>query len=324
MVRIIDASEGGFDSGRFPEAACLAAGGAGEMIAVGPRGGALDGLGVDARLVCPRSPFGLLSHGQRLAGGEIRAMGRRPAVLALAQPAGSRLSLELLEGPARAGPLARRWARRLSAFRTVTVRDEADARLWRACGMPGARLEYAAAGELPGLVFGGTRGGLRAQLEVDDDEFLIMPLAAPWSGLDAHRLVFLLGLLRVHGARAVALLPAAAWRLGGGRRFGKHGGLGARVIVIDGAMTPWLPACDAAFVDAARPRDRLADFAPRGALRVLIAAAERAGVPTAIAPGCLLEENPTPAASVAIELRPLIEIVEARAAVRGRRELVHA
>ncbi len=138
-----------------------------------------------------------------------------------------------------------------------------------------------------------------------------MPIAAPWCSLDSQRLAFLLGMLRVNGYRATALVPSNAWRLAGARQFCRRGGLGARLIVIDGPMTPWLSACDVAFVDAARPRQQLASVIPRGAIRVLVAQAQASGVPVAIAPGSLLDETKSPAgANVTEELRPLLNILE--------------
>lgn len=314
MIQIIDASEGPFDSGRYPEPEALAAladARGGEFLRLGPGSGALSGLGVTGRRINTHCPIGPLPIDQRVRSGRVVAWGREPARWALRQDASIDLSLELLEGPTRVTPRTQRWARALADFRRIRVRDESDARGWLACGLPGARLEMAGPMCARPVPPPPLRAVLREHLAVADDEFLIMPVAAPWSSLDAQRLVFLLGLLRIDGVRAAALLPAPAWKLATGRRFGKVAGTGARVIVIDGAMTPWLGACDAAFLDAARPRDRLASFRPRGALRVLIAAVERAGVPLAVAPGSLLEERPTPAPSVAAELRPLARIGEA-------------
>jgi len=318
MIHVMDASEGSFDSGRYAEAEALCALGEGRVddaVLIGARSAVLDGLGVSGRIVSAHLAMGPLPAGQRVGGASLKAWGREPARWALRQSAAIDLSVELLEGPTRVTRETQRWARALSDFRQVTVRDEADGRAWLSCGVAGARLRHAGA-EVPAAAL--DRGELRARLEVDEDEFLIMPIAAPWCSLDAQRLVFLLGLLRIDGVRSVALVPASSWKLASARHFRKVAGTGARLIAIDGAMTPWLGACDAAFLDAARPRDRLRRFAPRGALRVLIAAARGAGVPLAVAPGSLLEERPTAAPSVAAELRPLARIGEAwTAGMRG-------
>lgn len=326
MIHVIDASEGPYDSGRYPEASLLAAradGSADELLGLGPASGVLAGLTPLERSTTTHLPLGPLPQRQRLYDRAIEAWGRRPARWALRQDPSTDLSLHLLESPRRATARTRRLARMLGKFRRITVRDEADARAWLACGLPGARLNYlpAQAAPPPGP---SDRASLREALAVEDDEFLVMPIGAPWSAVDAQRLIFLLGLLRIDGVRATGLLPASAWRLAAGRHFGKVAGTGARVIVIDGAMTPWLAACDAAFLDAARPRDRLASFVPRGALRVLIAATKHAGVPLAVAPGSLLEPDATPAPSVAAELRLLSTLGRAFPAGQPARHAVVA
>ena len=203
-----------------------------------------------------------------------------------------------------------RWGRILAQFRRFYVEDQTDADAWSRCGIPGARLECAPVelGALPASAR--SRESLRLDLTVEDDEQLIMPLAAPWSSLDAQHVIFLLGMLRVNGWKVSAVVPSSAWRLEGARRFVRRASVGARLIVIDGPMTPWMSACDAVFLDAARPRDMLSTFVPRGALHLLMAAAKRAGVPVAIAPGSLLEAVPTPAPSVTDELQPLMDILE--------------
>ncbi len=312
MIHIIDASEGRFDTGRFPEAQALGASAEPESVihGLGPRSNATLGLCKLNQVFDLRPP---LMRTRNLETRDLCAWSRSTARWALHQPPGTNLSVRLLEGPSGVTPETLRWARLLSRFRRIIVEDATDADAWARCGLPGARLacEPVKLGALP---IGPSRQSLRIDLGVEEDELLIMPLAASWSSLDAQHVIFLLGMLRVNGWKASAVVPSCAWRLEGARRFARRADVGARLIVIDGPLTPWMSACDAVFLDAARPRDMLASFVPRGALRLLIAAADRVGVPVAVTPGSLLEAVPTPAPSVADELRPLMNILEPRRA----------
>ncbi len=308
MIHIIDASEGRFDTGRFPEAEALGASAETESAihGLGPRSDAVYGLCKINHFHHPRI---LLTQARNLECQDLCAWSRPTARWALQQSPGANLSVRLLEGPSGVTRETLRWARLLSQFRRILVEDATDAEAWARCGLPGARLvcEPVRLGTMP---VGPSRQNLRVDLGVEEDELLIMPLAAPWSSLDAQHVIFLLGMLRVNGWKVSAVVPSCAWRLEGARRFARRAAVGTRLIVIDGPMTPWMPACDAVFLDAARPRDVLASFVPRGALRLLMAAADRVGVPVAVTPGSLLEAVPTPAPSVADELRPLMSCLE--------------
>jgi hypothetical protein len=314
MIHIIDASEGRFDAGRFPEAEALGAlalDAKPEIAGLGPRSDALHGLCELAKIYEPRFGSRALTPTQRLESQGLCAWSRHCARWALTQSPGMNLSVRLLEGPTGTTRETVRWVPLLSQFRQIVVEDQTDADAWARCGLPGARLETRPT-ELDPLQTKPSRESLRLELEVETDELLVMPLAAPWSSLDAQHVIFLLGMLRVNGWKVSALVPASAWRLEGARRFARRAAVGARLIVIDGPMTPWMSACDAVFLDAARPRDTLATFVPRGALRMMMAAARRVGVPVAVTPGSLLEAVPTPAPSVADELSPLMATLEPR------------
>lgn len=313
MIHLIDASEGSFCAGRFAEAQslCIQPSVAhATVVALGPAQDHCQTVMTPPRLVMPRT----VRHGLaalKLQGHEtLTAWGRRPAEWALRLPPNIGLSLVLLEGLSPANAHQTRWAQRLARFRHISFINQDDADSWIRAGLPAARVRVALSPTFGCSPTSCKRDFLRTQLDVDEEEFVIFPVAAPWSSLDCQRLAFLLGMLRVNGKRVTALVPANAWRLEGGRTFCKRAGVGARFIVIDGPMTPWLPACDAAFLDAAHPRDHLSPFIPRGATQVLLACAERVGVPVAIAPGSLLEARPTPSASVVDELKPLLEIIE--------------
>jgi len=256
-------------------------------------------------------------------GSPIHVFGRNAARWALNATRDAELCATMLESPCRVTPRTRRWAERLVRFDRIDVLDETDAKAWHDAGVPQVLLhvtephaEEAASnvarlGQSTGLPT--DRASLRSLLAAEEDEQIIFPLASPWSTLDAQRFVFVLGLLRVAGHRVSGIVPASAWRLAGARMFRRRSRLGTRLIVIDGPMTPWLSACDAAFLDAARPRERLFEYRPVGALRVLMAAARSAGVPIAMAPGNVLETTPRRAHSVADEVRPLLDTLQGRA-----------
>lgn len=337
MMHVIDGSEGALDSGRYPEPTrLLLQVGEGDVVRVVAPFEPWLGMRADERGArrVPALPAGIpigLSV-RRSETDRVHAWSRTSARWALRAERGIDLDLTILESPARVSRRVRRVAERLSAFGRIRVHDAADADAWMRAGVPEGRLhveppqaacvhenvrKWADRVGLPG-----DRASLRGLLHADDDEFVVFPIASPWAGFDAHRFVFLLGMLRINGTPATAIVPAAAWRLVGARVFREQSRLGTRVCVIDGPMSPWLAASDAAFVDAQRPREALLSYRPRGALRVLVAAAEAAGVPVAVAPGSLLEVEPRRAPSVANELRPLLTIAErwnsSRAAVHAR------
>lgn len=323
MIHVIDGSEGGLDSGRHPEPTrlLLHKTRADEVRVLAPFDACL-GRAVDEREARRLLPLPGVIPGARSAGGLetdcVHAWSRSSARWALRAEPGIDLDLTLLESPSRVGGRVRRVVERLSRFRRIRVLDSADAAAWSCAGLPKERLHFEppdgervhekvrVLADRVGLP--GERAHLRALLRAGDDEFLVFPIASPWSGLDAHRFVFLLGMLRINETPATAIVPASAWRLVGARVFREQSRLGTRVCVIEGPMTPWLAAADAAFVDAERPRETLLSHRPRGALRVLIAAAEAAGVPVAVAPGSLLEAEPSRSPSVADELRPLLAV----------------
>lgn len=325
MMHLLDGSEGRLGSGRHPEAVRLALPPGADRrvltlvpIAAGSAGCLARGRVVRRRLL----PRAVCPSVRRAEASRLGVWSRSAAAWALHAEPGVGLEATLLEGPARMTPSVRRWARRLALFRRVCVPDREDASAWVRAGLPGARVEVtepdeglvgenlAALAERYGLPL--DRAVLRERLCAEPGELVVFPIASPWSSFDAQRLVLLLGMLRINGCPASAVVPASAWRLAGARVFREQARLGTRLWVIDGPMTPWLPACDAAYLDAERPRDSLLDFKPRGALRVLIAAARSAGVPVAVAPGSVLEARPRRAPSVASELRPLLDIIAAR------------
>ncbi|MCL4222528.1 MAG: hypothetical protein KJZ65_14300 [Phycisphaerales bacterium] len=325
MMHVIDGSEGAVISGRHPEAVrlLLDATGGDEVRVCAPLD-AWFGPGMDERaarrlLPLPRgTPIG--RSATRSETDRVHAWSRSTAPWAMRAAPGIDLEATLLEGPSRISRGVRRAARRFSRFDRVRLLDAADADDWIRAGLPRERLCV----QLPDVNrvrsnvgrladrFGlpHERASLRALLDAGDDEFLVFPVASPWSGLDAHRFVFLLGMLRINATPATAIVPASAWRLVGARVFREQSRLGTRVCVIEGPMTPWLSAADAAFLDSERPRETLLPYRPRGALRALIAAAEALGVPVAVAPGSLLEAEPRRSPSVADELRPLLRIAE--------------
>ncbi|KAA0216265.1 MAG: hypothetical protein DYG94_05485 [Leptolyngbya sp. PLA3] len=325
MMHVIDGSEGALDSGRHPEAARLLVGQqAGESLHVCAPCDEWFGRGTGeqpARRLL--SLPGIITWGRSVRRSDtdcVHAWSRKTAEWALRAESGVARELSLLESPSRVNRRTRRVGRRLSRFGRIRVLDAADAEAWKAAGAPEDGLHVEPPdpmrvresilkwSERIGLP--SDRASLRDLLRAEDDEFLVFPLASPWSGFDARRFVFLLGMLRINGTPATAIVPASGWRLVGARVFREQSRLGTRVCVIEGPMTPWLPAADAAFLDAERPRETLLSYRPRGALRVLIAAAQTAGVPVAIAPGSLLEADPRRAPSVADELRPLLMIAE--------------
>lgn len=323
MIHVFDGCDGAFGRGQHVEAARLLFEASPEdrVVTLAP----VEQTGADGGSVADLPHTMLTSDAPRmrdLSRASLHAWSRPAARWALRHAAGDRVMATLLEGPVGRSRRVRAWARRMSELERVDVFDEQDASAWRRCGVPEQRVELrrpdahtlerrrqeiAHSAGVPQV-----RAELRERLMADDDEIMVMPIASPWSALDAQRFVFLLGMLRIHGLPVSAVLPAAAWRLVGARVFRKQARLGTRVCVIEGPMTAWLPACDAAFVDAMRPRETLVPFRPRGALRVLMATAEACGVPVAVAPGSTLEVSPERAPSVADELKPLLNLVEQR------------
>lgn len=330
MIHIVDGSEGRLGAGQYPEPTALlmppSAARTSCVLAPIRNVEPFYGPGVCIVRTASRKPKGLPSF----ADGQdplLHAWGRRSACWALDRIRGRRVQATLLDSPSRRTQAVTRTIDRLKSLTRVHVFDRRDAQRWAQAGLPEDMLELRRPDEsdlranIAGLAhrcgLPRPRDDLRALLGADADEFLVFPIAGAWSELDAHRFVFLLGMLRINGTPASAVVPASAWRLVGARMFGRQSRLGTRLCVIDGPMTPWLPACDAAFLDAPRPREALADFAPIGAARVLTMACDAMGVPVAIAPGSVLEHEPRKAPSVADELRPLLLIAEQHAKPRG-------
>ena len=321
MIHVVDGSEGRFGAGQYPEpTALLLPQQSREHICVlTPIDGVAvrHGRAVHVVHAASRSQAPLRTPGE-YEGSLLHAWSRRSAVWALDRASDQRVALTLLESPARKSAAVTRVVDRLKSATSVHVVDKVDAARWIDAGLPAdivdTRLPEANViqGNIADMAhrcgLPVDREELRALLRAEAEEFLVFPIAGSWSEWDAQRFVFLLGMLRINGTRASAVVPASAWRLVGARLFREQSRLGTRVCVIDGPMSPWLPACDAAFLDAQRPREALVDFRATGAARVLTMAAEAMGVPVAVAPGSVLEFKPQRAPSVADELRPLLEV----------------
>jgi hypothetical protein len=314
MIQVVDGNAGPLGSGRHTEAtALLARRGSGDVTALGHVDGVVSGLLAPDRVVAESltSRWSRQSRAQRMERGPVMAWGRRCATWTMSCGLGpaARADVSLLDGP-RDGAVPKKLVRLLSDFDRIMTYDEADAAAWRAAGLPGRRLEVCEARFEP--TEGRSRRELRAALGAGESERLIFPIASPWDALDAQRFVFMIGLLRVIGIEASAIVPAQAWRLAEARVFRRRSGLGTRLLVVDGPMTPWLGACDAAFADSAGLRGRVGTFVPRGAMRVLMAAATSCGVPVAVSPLAFTEASAARPMSVAEELSPLVALLRAR------------
>ncbi|MBX3323382.1 MAG: hypothetical protein KF757_10360 [Phycisphaeraceae bacterium] len=314
MIHLFDGSHGRVTTGLHPEATELA------MRGMGATGPFL--LGQCDRImrwllssdgIIPSSLFNALStcdaSQPTIESGRVFAWGRSCAMWAMRGGIGADVPAEvgLLESP-RPGSCPARVVRAISDFQRVVTFDEADAQAWIAAGVPGVRVEM----RTPTVVLPtiGSRAELRARLGVGEHERLIFPIASPWNALDAQRFIFMIGLLRVIGIEASAIVPAQAWRLAEARVFRRRSGLGTGMFVIDGPLAAYLPACDAAFMDSARGRDLLFPYVPRGALRVLLYAAEQAQLPIAISPAAAIQPVPSRPLSVSEELSPLAELLK--------------
>lgn len=221
-------------------------------------------------------------------------------------------TLMLLDGP-RWPKEARREADLVARFERVVVFDEDDRCSWLEAGVPASRVSC----ESPRVVSRDAgRAERRDELGLDADELLIAPIASPWCVFNAQRFIYMIGLLRVLGVKASALIPASAWRLSEARLYRRRSGLATGLYVVDGVLEPWLSACDAAFVDAIQPRERGMPRIARGALRAWIAAADAAGVPIAVSPRSVFASGDERPLSVADELMPLLSLLRNKAGAK--------